>query len=86
MVGFMDESGDAGFQFHRHSSRYFVVMLVLFGSEAEAQRVGTRLTALKAEIGKPTMEFHFTNTDGRGSGMAVSRNKRRRKCPRSLSD
>ena len=65
MIGFLDESGDAGFQFHRHSSRYFVVTLVLFESEEEAGKVGARITALKAEIGKPAREFHFTNTDDR---------------------
>ena len=65
MLGFMDESGDTGFQFHRNSSPFFIVVVVLFESEEEAERMGARIDALKAEIGKPAMEFHFTNTDDR---------------------
>ena len=65
MLAFVDESGDTGFKFHRNSSRYFVVTVVMFNSEEEAERVGARIDELKSEISKPTMEFHFTKTDDR---------------------
>ena len=61
----MDESGDTGFQFHRNSSPYFIITIVLFESKEEAEKVGERIDALKAELGKPAMEFHFTATDNR---------------------
>ncbi len=62
-LAFADESGNTGFQFHRNSSPFYVITLVLFRSEKEAEEAGARIEALKAEIGKPAMEFHFTNTD-----------------------
>ena len=65
MLAFVDESGDTGFQFHRNSSPYFIVTVVLFRTTEEAEKVRTRIDELKLEIGKPAMEFHFTNTDDR---------------------
>jgi len=65
MLGFVDESGDTGFRFDRNSSPYFVVALVLVPNEEEAQRIGRTIEDLKAEMRKPSMEFHFAKTDDR---------------------
>ena len=65
MLGFVDESGDTGFRFDRNSSPYFVVTLVLVPDKDEAERIRVCLEELKAEMRRPSMEFHFTNTDDR---------------------
>ncbi len=64
MLGFIDESGDTGFRFDRNSSPYFVVALVLVG-EDEAQNIGRTIEQLKADLRKPSIEFHFAKTDDR---------------------
>ena len=65
MLGFMDESGDTGFRFERNSSPYFVVTLVLVPDGEEAERLRRTIEELKATLRKPSIEFHFTNTDDR---------------------
>ena len=63
MLGFVDESGDTGFRFDRNSSPCFVVAMVLVPSDDEAQSIGHTIDDLKADLGKPSMEFHFAKTD-----------------------
>ncbi len=56
----MDESGDAGFKFAEGSSTYFVVTLVIFGSNEEAEKLRLRTDALRNELRLPSgYEFHF---------------------------
>ena len=64
MLGFVDESGDTGFRFDRNSSPYFVVAMVLVPGAEEAEKLRLAIDELKEELRKPSMEFHFTNTDG----------------------
>lgn len=65
MLGFMDESGDTGFRFERNSSPFFVVTLVLVPDEEETERLRRTIEDFKATLRKPSIEFHFTNTDDR---------------------
>lgn len=65
MLGFMDESGDTGFRFERNSSPFFVVTLILVPDEEEVERLRRTIEELKAALRKPSIEFHFTNTDDR---------------------
>lgn len=65
MLVFVDESGDTGFRFSRNSSPYFVVTMVVIPSEAEAQGLRLCIDALKMDLGKPRMEFHFSKSDDR---------------------
>ena len=56
----MDESGDTGFKFAEGSSTYFVVTLVIFGSNEEAERLRLRIDVLRNELRLPSgYEFHF---------------------------
>lgn len=60
MLVFVDESGDAGFKFTEGSSTYFVVTLVIFGSDEEAEKLRLRIDALRSELRLPSdYEFHF---------------------------
>jgi len=63
MFGFVDESGDTGFRFDRNSSPYFVVAMVLVPDADEAEGLRLTIEELKNNLRKPSMEFHFTNTD-----------------------
>jgi hypothetical protein len=65
MLAFLDESGDTGYKFDRNSSPYFIVTMVIFKSDESAAEVSRGIDALKEEMGKPAVEFHFTNTDDR---------------------
>lgn len=64
MLAFVDESGDTGFRFDRNSSPYFVVAMILVPGADEAEKLRLAIDELKEELRKPSMEFHFTNTDG----------------------
>ena len=60
MLVFVDESGDAGFKFAEGSSTYFVVTLVIFGSNEEAEKLRLRIDTLRNELRLPSdYEFHF---------------------------
>lgn len=60
MLVFVDESGDAGFKFTEGSSTYFVVTLVIFGSNEEAEKLSLRIDVLRNELRLPIdYEFHF---------------------------
>ena len=49
----MDESGDTGVKFGFGSSRYFVVVLVIFDVPAEAEKVNAAVDALREELRLP---------------------------------
>lgn len=58
---FMDESGDTEFNFQIGASRYFAVVMVIFDSASEAERVIAALDALREELRlPPTYEFRFS--------------------------
>lgn len=60
MLVFVDESGDTGFKFAEGSSTYFVVTLVIFGNNEEAEKLRFRIDVLRNELRLPhDYEFHF---------------------------
>ena len=62
MLAFVDESGDPGRKIINGSSRFFVVALVTFDDNEEAQACDNRIALLRREIGQPPgFEFHYTN-------------------------
>ena len=64
MLVFVDESGDAGFKFAEGSSTYFVVTLIIFGSDEEAEKLRLRIDALRLELKLPCdYEFHFVRNN-----------------------
>jgi len=66
MLIFIDESGDAGFKFGKGSSRYFVVVLVIFGDALDAEEVSLKIKRLKQNLGwNEVTEFKFSSTSNR---------------------
>ena len=57
MQCFLDESGDPGLKIDSGSSRFFVMALVTFAADAEAQRCEQRIDALRKEL--HLSEFHY---------------------------
>ena len=49
MLIFIDDSGDPGFKFDRGSSGYFIIAMVVFDDESEAERVAAAIKKLKSE-------------------------------------
>lgn len=61
MLLFLDESGDPGFKFKSGSSRYFVVVLVIFANSADAEGVGKAIRSLRPKLGlRENYEFRFS--------------------------
>ena len=60
MLVFVDESGDVGLKFTEGSCTYFVVTLVLFENDTEAEKLRLRIDLLRTELRLPgSYEFHF---------------------------
>lgn len=60
MLVFVDESGDPGLKLDRGSTRYFVVALVVFEENEEAEALDRRITLLRTELGlSERFEFKF---------------------------
>lgn len=60
MLVFVDESGDTGISARAGASDLFVVTLIVFEENDEAQAADDRITVLRRELRKsPTFEFHF---------------------------
>ena len=60
MLVFIDDSGDAGFKIEKGSSRFFVIALVIFDDELEAQKTAVTIKELKRELKFPDdVEFKF---------------------------
>lgn len=60
MLVFIDESGDPGFQMHKGSSPVFVITLVIFDDELEAEKCAVALKDLRRKLKFPdTVEFKF---------------------------
>ena len=61
MLVFVDESGDPGLQLDRGSSKYFIVTLVLFEEDDEAEAADQRIALLRRELRiASNFEFHFS--------------------------
>lgn len=64
MLVFVDESGDAGLKLDQGSSEYFVVTLVAFEENDEAEALDKRIDLLKRELGmNPLGEFKFNKSN-----------------------
>jgi len=66
MLIFIDESGDTGRKLNKGSSRYFLISLILFFENEEAESCDKRITLLRRELSKPdNFEFHFADNSHR---------------------
>lgn len=66
MLVFIDESGDPGRKIDEGSSRFFVVALVVFYDNDEAEACDQRITLLRRELGwGDGSEFHFSRNSDR---------------------
>src|SRR5258708_7730802 len=60
MIIFIDESGDSGFKFAKGSSTYFVIALILFEDDLDAEETALCIKKLRRSLNKPdTFEFKF---------------------------
>ena len=60
MLVFVDDSGDAGFKLEKGSSRFFVIALVIFDDELEAEKTAVAIKELRRELRFPEdVEFKF---------------------------
>ncbi len=60
MLVFIDDSGDAGFKIDKGSSRFFIISLVIFDDELEAEKTAVAIKELRRELGFPEdVEFKF---------------------------
>ncbi|MFA6004888.1 MAG: DUF3800 domain-containing protein [Patescibacteria group bacterium] len=60
MIIFIDESGDPGFKIARGSSPYFVIALVVFKNDLDAEEAAIRIKRLKQKLQKSDrFEFKF---------------------------
>lgn len=66
MLIFIDDSGDPGFKFKKGSTRSFVVLLLIFKNEQEAEKTTTIIKALKQSLGfAEGVEFKFHKSSRR---------------------
>lgn len=66
MLVFIDDSGDPGFKIGRGSSRYFVIALVIFKDELEAEKTAVAIKELRRSFKFPDyMEFKFHKSSSR---------------------
>lgn len=60
MLIFIDDSGDAGFKLDQGSSRFFIISLVIFDDELEAEKTAVAIKELKRELRfSESTEFKF---------------------------
>lgn len=60
MLVFIDDSGDAGFKIDKGSSQYFVIALVIFDDELEAEKTAIAIKELRRDLRFPdNVEFKF---------------------------
>ncbi len=70
MLIFIDESGDTGFKIGRGSSRYFILCLIVFNNDNEAQKVTNIVVDLKETLRKTShFEFKFNKVSESESSM-----------------
>lgn len=60
MLVFIDDSGDAGFKLSRGSTRYFVISLLIFDDDLEAEKMALAIKELRRKLKfSDTTEFKF---------------------------
>jgi hypothetical protein len=60
MLVFIDESGDPGLKLTTGSSKFFTIVLVVFGENDDALACDQRISLLRKELNLPEdYEFHF---------------------------
>ncbi|OHB17506.1 MAG: hypothetical protein A2734_01190 [Parcubacteria group bacterium RIFCSPHIGHO2_01_FULL_40_30] len=60
MLVFVDDSGDPGFKLEKGSSRYFIIALVIFKDELEAEKTAVAIKEFRRSLKFPDeMEFKF---------------------------
>ena len=63
MLVFIDDSGDAGFKFDGGSTKFFVITLVIFEDNLEAEKTAVAIKELRRKLGFPDdMEFKFSKS------------------------
>ncbi|MFA6518596.1 MAG: DUF3800 domain-containing protein [Candidatus Shapirobacteria bacterium] len=61
MLIFIDESGDAGFRIQKGSSAHFVISLVIFDDELDAEETALKIKRLKKSYFTPFPYEWFSN-------------------------
>lgn len=60
MLVFIDDSGDPGFKFSKGSTSHFIIAMVVFDDELEAEKTAVAIKELKRGLGySEQMEFRF---------------------------
>ncbi|MCK4554454.1 DUF3800 domain-containing protein [Candidatus Parcubacteria bacterium] len=63
MIVFIDDSGDPGFKLNKGSTSHFIIAMVIFDDELEAEKTAVAIKELKREIGfREQTEFRFFKT------------------------
>lgn len=63
MLVFIDDSGDPGFKFDRGSSRYFVIALLIFDDDLDAEKAAVAIKDLRRQLGfSDNVEFKFNKS------------------------
>ncbi|MBI4836967.1 MAG: DUF3800 domain-containing protein [Candidatus Portnoybacteria bacterium] len=63
MLVFIDDSGDPGFKIGKGSTEFFVISLVVFDDNLEAEKTAVAIKELRRKLGFPDdMEFKFHNS------------------------
>lgn len=66
MLVFIDDSGDPGFKFDKGSTSHFIIAMVIFDDELEAEKTAVAIKELKRKIGfSDQSEFRFFKTNNR---------------------
>lgn len=65
MLIFIDDSGDPGFKLDKGSTKFFVISLVIFDDELEAEKTAVAIKELKRTLHFPdSVEFKFHKSSG----------------------
>jgi len=60
MLIFIDDSGDPGFKLNKGSTSHFVIAMIIFDDELEAEKTAIAIKELKRELGfAENIEFRF---------------------------
>ncbi len=63
MLVFIDDSGDPGFKLEKGSSKFFIIVGVIFDDELEAEKTAVAVKELKRKLKFPdTVEFKFNKS------------------------
>lgn len=66
MLVFIDDSGDPGFKLGKGSSTHFVISMVIFDDDLEAEKAAVRIKELKRELKlADSVEFKFAKSSSR---------------------